>query len=58
MDIESNPGPTTPSTHQFSSSWKPPTDRDPALNTYVDAIKHDILTVNRNHITDNLTKDE
>ena len=26
--------------------------------TYVDAIKHDILTVNRNHITDNLTKDE
>ena len=40
------------------SSWTPPTDRDPALNTYVDAIKHDILTVNRNHITDNLTKDE
>ena len=38
------------------SSWTPPTD--PALNTYVDAIKHDILTVNRNHITDNLTKDE
>ena len=40
------------------SSWTPPTDRDPALNTYIDAIKHDILTVNRNHITDNLTKDE
>ena len=40
------------------SSWTPPTDRDHALNTYVDAIKHDILTVNRNHITDNLTKDE
>ena len=40
------------------SSWTHPTDRDPALNTYVDAIKHDILTVYRNHITDNLTKDE
>ena len=26
------------------SSWTPPTDRDPALNTYVDAIKHDIFT--------------
>ena len=37
------------------SSWTPPTDRDPALHTYVDAIKHDILTVNRYHITDNLT---
>ena len=24
----------------------------------VDAIKHDNLTANRNHITDNLTKDE
>ena len=40
------------------SSWTSPTDRDRALNTYVDAIKHDILTVNRNHITGNLTKDE
>ena len=29
------------------SSWKPSTDRDPALNTYVDAINHDVLTVNR-----------
>ena len=42
----------------IKSSWTPSTDRDPALNTYVDAIKHDILTANRNHITDNLTKDE
>ena len=40
------------------SSWTPPTDRDPWLNTYVEAIKHDILTVNRNHIAENLTKDE
>ena len=46
---------TQPNEH---NPWTPPTDRDPALNTYVDTIKHDILTVNRNHITDNLTKDE
>ena len=29
------------------SSWTPPTDLDPVLNTYVDASKHDILTDNR-----------
>ena len=43
---------------QNKTSWTPPTDRDSALNTYVGAIKHDILTINRNRITDNLTKDE
>ena len=46
-----------PSFHN-KTSWTPPSDRDSALNTYVGAIKHDILTINRNHITDNLTKDE
>ena len=48
----------TNTTRFIKSSWTLSTDRDPALNTYVDAIKHDILTANRNHITDNLTKDE
>ena len=42
----------TNTTRFIKSSWTPSTDRDPALNTYVD------LTANRNRITDNLTKDE
>ena len=42
----------TNTTRFIKSSWMPSTDRDPALNTYVD------LTANRNRITDNLTKDE
>ena len=48
----------TNTTRFIKSSWTLSTDRDPALNTYVDATKHDILTANRNHITNNLTKDE
>ena len=40
------------------SSWTPPSDRDSALNAYIDAIKSDIITSNLNHITDNLTPHE
>ena len=52
----SNPNPTNP--FRNKSSWTPPTNRDSALNVYIDAIKHDISTSNLNHITDNLTPHE
>ena len=52
----SNTNPTNP--FHNKSSWTPPTNRDSALNAYIDAIKHDISTSNLNHITDNLTTRE
>ena len=52
----SNPNQTNP--FHNKSSWTPPTNRDSALNAYIDAIKHDISIPNLNHITDNLTSHE
>ena len=52
----SNPNQTNP--FHNKSSWTPPTNRDSALNAYIDAIKHDISISNLNHITDNLTSHE
>ena len=52
----SNPNQTNP--FHNKSSWTPPTNRDSALNAYIDAIKHDISISNLNHITDNLISHE
>ena len=52
----SNPNQTNP--FHNKSSWTPPTNRDSALNAYIDAIQHDISISNLNHITDNLTSHE
>ena len=55
--------PTVPSHNQNNSfhnrsSLTPPSDRDSALNAYIEAMKSDIITSNLYHITDNLTPQE
>ena len=60
---DNNNHPTVPTPDQNNpfhnkSSWTPLSDRDSALNGYIDAIRSDIITSNLNHITDNLTPHE
>ena len=60
---DNNNHPTVPTHNQNNpfhnkSSWTFPSDRDSALNAYIDAIKSDIITSNLNHIADNLTAHE
>ena len=38
------------------SLWTPPTDRDDALNTYLNTVKHDLFTTKPRRIRDNLPK--
>ena len=40
------------------SNWTPPSDRDPFLNAFLNAVKHDIKYANLSRFTDNLTSDE
>ena len=60
---DNNNHPTVPTRNQNNpfhnkSSWTPTSDRDSALNAYIDAIKSNIITSNLNRITDNLTPHE
>ena len=38
------------------SLWIPPTDRDDAVNAYLNAVKHDLFTTKPRRIHDNLPK--
>ena len=38
------------------SLWTPPTDRDDALNAYLNPVKHDLFTTKPRRIRDNLPK--
>ena len=40
------------------SLWTPPTNRDDALNAFLNAVKHDLLTSKPNRVCDNLPKTE
>ena len=46
----------TPST--LKSLWTPPTNRDDALNAFLNAVKRDLLTSKPNRVCDNLPKTE
>ena len=41
---------------QPRSLWTPPTDRDDALNAYLNTVKHDLFTTKPRRIRDNLPK--
>ncbi|XP_078371355.1 uncharacterized protein LOC144655007 [Oculina patagonica] len=47
-----------PNPFRLKSSWRPPSNRDPVLEIYIDTIERDIMTAKPTKIRDNLTRRE
>ena len=53
-----HPPQTNPNPFRPKSNWTPPPYRDPALDTFFDAVEHDLLNVTPAPVRDNLTARE
>ena len=51
----SNPPPASPNPFRPKSTWSPPPHREIALDTFLDAVEHDLRNVKREPVRDNLT---
>ena len=52
------PSQSDPNPFHIKSSWTPAPHRDPALDTFIDAVEHDILNLPPKPVRDNLTTRE
>ena len=53
--VPSNPPQASPNPFRPKSTWSPPPHREIALDTFLDAVEHDLRNVKREPVRDNLT---
>ena len=53
-----NPSENVSNPFKPESLWTPPSDRDNALNTFLNAVEHDLLTTKPCRVRDNLPKQQ